>query len=565
MRQPFSRVFVTGTNVVLLSSLLMGCAVSEGARAGRARDPMGSPAAPAGVARPPAPEPVSQAEFAARRAALARELEDGVFVALGTPTPSHDYLPWAQSSSFRYLTGILEPDAALVMVKEGGRVDELLFVQPRDPAREVWEGRRLGPEGAAALTGIRALPRPELAAVLDSILGGAAAAPVGSTDGGVGRGEASERSDASGAADGSAGRPIRLYTLVPVPPGPRPLQPLSPEQQFLARIVADRPWLEVVPVGRKVLELRGEKSDAERSLIRAAVHITALAHRQAMAAIEPGMNEFELQALIEYTFRRNGAERPAFASIVGSGPNATTLHYNANDRYMGADDVVVIDIGASYGGYAADVTRTLPVRGRFSAEQRAIYEIVLAAQKAAEARVRPGVTWAELHEAANTVLADGLARLGLIDSPDATYVCSAAGRRCPQFRLFYMHGLGHGVGLDVHDPDGARNGALPVGSAFTIEPGLYIRADALDYLPDTEENRELRRRLGPAVRRYRDIGVRIEDVYFVTATGYERISAGVPREIDEIEALLAGPRLTRADRDPVVVEWYRTIGAGDPR
>ena len=248
MRQPFSRVFVTGTNVVLLSSLLMGCAVSEGARAGRARDPMGSPAAPAGVARPPAPEPVSQAEFAARRAALARELEDGVFVALGTPTPSHDYLPWAQSSSFRYLTGILEPDAALVMVKEGGRVDELLFVQPRDPAREVWEGRRLGPEGAAALTGIRALPRPELAAVLDSILGGAAAAPVGSTDGGAGRGEASERSDASGAADGSAGRPIRLYTLVPVPPGPRPLQPLSPEQQFLARIVADRPWLEVVPV-----------------------------------------------------------------------------------------------------------------------------------------------------------------------------------------------------------------------------------------------------------------------------------------------------------------------------
>ena len=128
-----------------------------------------------------------------------------------------------------------------------------------------------------------------------------------------------------------------------------------------------------------------------------------------------------------------------------------------------------------------------------------------------------------------------------------------------------MHGLGHGVGLDVHDPDGARNGALPVGARSRSSRGSTFRADALDYLPDTEENRELRRRLGPAVRRYRDIGVRIEDVYFVTATGYERISAGVPREIDEIEALLAGPRLTRADRDPVVVEWYRTIGAGDPR
>jgi len=190
----------------------------------------------------------------------------------------------------------------------------------------------------------------------------------------------------------------------------------------------------------------------------------------------------------------------------------------------------------------------------------AIYEIVLRAQKAAESRVRVGATWAELNRAAEREIANGLTALGLIESPEATYRCESArfGNQCPQYRLFYMHGLGHGIGLDVHDPDISytASGFQP-GSAFTIEPGVYVRADALDYLPDTPANRGLIERLRPVVQRYRNIGVRIEDNYIVSASGVERVSSGVPREIAEIEALMREPRLD-IGRQPELVEWYRT-------
>lgn len=505
-------------------ALLAGCAARETA-------PVAAPPATAAQLpawRPPegwAPGPIPRQEYAARRAALARELGDGVFVTLGALEPEHDYLSFAQTSSFRYLTGITEPGAALVLAKSGGRVDELVFVRPRDPAREVWEGHRLGTEGAQALTGAPARISDRLLPTLDSLL-------------------ATHRT---------------LYTLVPVPTGRERGRVLNPEQQILAQVVAPRPGVQVTPVGEVVERLRAAKSPAELELIRAAVYSTNLAHRQAQRAIEPGMNEFEVEGVIAYTFRRNGAERPAFASIVGSGPNSTTLHYNRNDRFMQAGDVVVMDVGASYRGYSADVTRTVPVSGRFSPEQRSIYETVLAAQKAAEARVRPGATWEELNEAANREIAEGLARLGLIDSPAATYLCESPrfGNRCPQFRLYFMHGLGHGVGLDVHDPDVSYFGPFREGSAFTIEPGIYVRADALDYLPDSPENRAMADRLRPAVERYTNTGVRIEDTYILTARGAERVSAGAPREIAEVEAMLATERTERRDRQPAVVESYR--------
>lgn len=273
------------------------------------------------------------------------------------------------------------------------------------------------------------------------------------------------------------------------------------------------------------------------------------------------MNEFEIHALIEATFRRYGAERPGFGSIVGSGPNSTTLHYRAADRYMQDGETLVMDIGASYNGYSADVTRTVPVNGRFTPEQRAIYEIVLNAQKAAEQQARVGSTLGRLNQTATRVIAQGLARLNLIESPDAVYDCRSGGSvgQCPQVSLFYMHGLGHGIGLDVHDPDASYGGGFAVGSAFTIEPGIYVRADVLNYLPDTARNRQLISRIRPAVQRYRNIGVRIEDDYFITAQGLERVSAGAPREIDEIEALMAMESGWNRERRPEMVEWYRGI------
>jgi Xaa-Pro aminopeptidase len=320
-----------------------------------AQDPWVPPAAPAPVGA------IQPAEHAARRAALAQTLEDGVFLAVGEPEPTADYLPFVQNSDFLYLTGVTEPAAALVMVKRGTDVREWLFVLPRNPSREIWEGYRLGAEGALRLTGIPSRPNTELAAVLDSLLAG--------------------------------GGP--LYTITAASQ-PRLGAPLGYPTQVLNLLVARHPGVRVVPVTRQLSSLRGRKSTAELDLLRRAVWITNIAHTEILRTIEPGLHEFEIQALLEYTFRRYGADRPSFASIVGSGPNSTTLHYNENDRLMRAGDVVVIDIGASYRGYAADVTRTLPVGGRFSPEQRSIYEVVLAAQKAAEELARPGATMGQL-------------------------------------------------------------------------------------------------------------------------------------------------------------------------
>jgi Xaa-Pro aminopeptidase len=476
-----------------------------------------------------APAPISREEFAQRRAALAALLEDGVLVVLGSEETEADYLPYAQNSNFRYLTGVTEPGAALVVAKHGDSVRETLFVLPRDPSREVWEGDRLGSERAQALTGIPARTVGALPALLDSLLG---ATP-------------------------------RLLTLSR-PPSSEPGAILTAQQQFLRNVQARNPGVQVANVTPALLGLRAVKSPAELAMLRRAIYITTLAHQEVVRAVEPGMNEFEIQALLEGTFRRHGAERPAFSSIVGSGPNATTLHYRAADRFMEAEDMVVVDIGASYQGYAADITRTYPVDGRFSPEQRDIYQIVLDAQKAAEAEARPGTSMPHISQVAAGVITSGLARLGLIESPEATYDCGTGGRvaQCPQYRLFYMHGLGHGIGLDVHDPDGGYalyGGAFRVGSAFTIEPGIYVRGDVLDYLPDTPANRRMMAAIRPATERYRHIGVRIEDDYFITETGVERVSEGAPREIAEIEALMAEESLWNRQRRPAVVEWYRGV------
>jgi Xaa-Pro aminopeptidase len=313
----------------------------------------------------------------------------------------------------------------------------------------------------------------------------------------------------------------------------------------------------VQDVTATVAQLRGTKSAAEIALIRRAVDVTVAAHREAMAAAEPGMNEFELQALVEYTFRRNGADRPSFATIIGSGPNATTLHYNADDRFMAAGDVVVMDIGASYAGYAADVTRTIPVSGAFTPAQREIYQLVRDAQSAAERAARVGGPAQAMTDAAGAVIAAGLARLGLIEAPEATYDCGTGGE-CAQWRLYWMHGLGHGIGLDVHDPDQYyRTGTLAQGSAFTIEPGVYVRENLLEILPDTPRNRALIAKIRPAVERYKNVGVRIEDDYVVTASGVEWISRA-PRELAEVEAAMRGSYAGPARRDPAVVERYRS-------
>jgi len=467
---------------------------------------------------------ITQAEYASRRAALAAVLGDGVLVALGSPEPSEDYMPFFQSSQFRYLTGFKEPDAALVLYIKGGKlVGQHLFVQPSDPSREMWTGRRIGIPGARQSMSLDARPHATLSRFLDSLLarsGMTTLHVVGEFDSG--------------------------HTV------------LTADDQFVRAIASKRPNITVKSANGAVHQLRRVKTSAELDLIRKAVAISVDAHREAMRSMERGQNEFETQAIIEYTFRRNGAERPSFSTIVGSGPNSTTLHYNADDRFYGDNDVVVMDIGASYGGYAADVTRTIPVAGTFSAEQRAVYQIVRDAQASAERQAKLNGPARVLSDSASATIAAGLARLGLIEDARATYDCDeAASRQCPQLMLYYYHGLGHGIGLDVHDPGAATGaGTLVPGTAFTIEPGIYVRENLLQVIPRTPRNVAVIEKIRPAVERYRNIGIRIEDDYLITDRGLEWISRA-PREISEIEALMREPWTGPAPRDRAKVEWYR--------
>jgi Xaa-Pro aminopeptidase len=281
--------------------------------------------------------------------------------------------------------------------------------------------------------------------------------------------------------------------------------------------------------------------------------------------IEPGVNEFEVQSLIEYNFRRNGADRPSFSTIVGSGPNSTTLHYNADDRFIDQNDVIVMDIGASYRGYAADVTRTVPASGKFSPIQRDIYTAVRTAQAAGEQAGKVNGSGREMSDAANASLDQSLSKLGLIEQPGATYDCDpGSARQCTQRSLYYMHSLGHGIGLDVHDPGASSsNGTLVPGSAFTIEPGVYVRSNLLDIIPNTPKNQAMSAKIRPAVQKYANIGVRIEDDYIVTPTGIEWISRA-PREIDEVEAMMKEKWTGPSPRDASTVEAYRSTGRRVP-
>ena len=462
---------------------------------------------------------IAPAEYAARRNALLDRLGDGIVLALGSREPARDYEAFNQNPDFTYLAGVKEPGAALVLVRRGESRTGMLFVEPKDPATEVWSGLRLGATGASRLTGLPARDVEQLGGVLDSLL--------------------------------ALGLPLRVAGELEGAQGA-----LTPHQQFVAALRARRPQARIEPAARALQPLRGKKSPAELDLIRKAVQITVQAHREVARALEPGQNEFEMQALIEYTFRRNGADRPSFATIVGSGPNSTVLHYNANDRFMQAGEVVVMDIGASYRGYAADVTRTYPVNGRFTPAQREIYQIVRDAQAAAERNARPGLPAQAMSDSATAVIAAGLARLGLVESANAMYECGN-GQECPQHSLYYMHGLGHGIGLEVHDPEQFYfSGVIAEGSAFTLEPGIYVRAHLLEVIPDTPRNRVVRQRLAAAVQKYANIGIRIEDDYVVTAQGLEWLSKA-PRELAEVEALMQQPFAGPAPRDPAMVEWYR--------
>jgi len=394
---------------------------------------------------------------------------------------------YRQNSDFYYLTGFDEPES-IAVISPSKEHKYTLFVRPRDPVKEQWEGHRAGVEGARNTHGAdAAYPIEEFQSKLGELLTGATKLyyPIGAGD---------TELDA------------RIIKEIAV------LRALGRQG-----IVAPQA---IVDVGVVLHEIRLIKNDVEIQIMQRAADIAAEAHIEAMKQTRPGMNEYEIEALIEYLFRKNGASAPAYNSIIGGGVNATILHYVCNDAPLHDGDLLLLDAGAEYKGYASDITRTFPVNGRFTQPQRDIYDLVLETEISCVNRARPGISLEELKTHSIELLTEGMVRLGLLQGDVKKLIEEG------KYKQFYMHGIGHYLGMDVHDVglyhmnDEPRK--LEAGMIVTIEPGLYI-APNTENVPD----------------KYLGIGVRIEDDVLITADGNRVLTSKVPKQAEEIEALMA--------------------------
>jgi Xaa-Pro aminopeptidase len=394
--------------------------------------------------------------------------------------------PFRQDSDFFYLTGFNEPDALLVLAPQHSEHRAVLFLRERDRAAEIWDGKRLGVERAQEALGVdAAYPIAELAQRLPDYLKGASSLHYA-----MGVDPATDRivADALEAARTQARRKGRAPQAI-----------VEPSLVLGA--------------------MRLIKSDDEIAILRRAAQITRAGFEAGMRATRPGTFEFEIQAIVEGEYRRAGAQSMAYESIVASGDNATVLHYVDNRDRLEAGALLLIDSGCELDCYATDVTRTWPIDGRFSPEQRALYEIVLATQEAAIAQVRPGVRRNVFHDTAIRTITEGLIEVGLLSGSVDENI------ERETYRDYYMHGTGHWLGLDVHDAGTYRDAddepvPLSPGMVTTIEPGLYV-------------HRDLR-----CDERFKGIGIRIEDDLLVTADGNENLTAAIPKTIEELEKIV---------------------------
>jgi len=427
------------------------------------------------------------AMLAARRERIMAAMGGGVMLLAAAPERPRttDVLyPFRQDSDFDYATGFTEPEAVCVLAPDAPE-RYLLFVRPHDPERAIWVGPRAGIEGAVERHGAdHAHPLDDLERVLGPLL------------------EKSAFVYHSMMRDDPLAQ--RLLAIIRSAQAGRPRSGTGPS--------TIRDPAEILH------EMRLRKEPGELDRMRRAIAIACEAHREAMRAAQPGVTEYELEALVDYTFRRRGATGPAYPSIIASGPNATILHYVENDRVLGDNELLLIDAGAEHAGYCADVTRTFPTGRRYTPGQRTLYDAVLAAQLAAIDTIRPGATLEDAHRAALRVLVDALLAEHLLDGSHDEIVEKGL------YRRFYMHRTSHWLGRDVHDVGNYAVGGAPrplePGMVLTVEPGLYVSPDADDV---------------PVA--LRGIGIRIEDDVLVTETGHEVLSAAAPKQVAEIEAL----------------------------
>ena len=434
---------------------------------------------------------IPKAEYARRRKALMAEMEPNSIAILPAAPMyirnrdvEHVY---RQDSDFQYLSGFPEPEAVIALIPGREHGEYVLFCRERDPARELWDGLRAGQDGAVAEYGADdAFPIGDIDDILPGLIEGRS----------------------------------RVYYAI------------GSNQEFDHRLMewintirskarqGAQPPNEFVALDHLLHDLRLYKSANEVKVMRAAAEISARAHVRAMQASRAGLYEYHLEAELDYEFRKGGAKMPAYGSIVAAGKNACILHYRENDAVLKDGDLVLIDAGCEIDCYASDITRTFPVSGRFSAEQKAIYELVLAANEEAFKHIAPGKHWNEAHEATVRVITAGLVDLGLLQGDVEDLIASEA------YKPFYMHRAGHWLGMDVHDVGDYKVGGewrvLEPGMAMTVEPGIYIAADNQD-----------------VAKKWRGIGVRIEDDVVVTRTGCEILTGGVPKTVAEIEALMS--------------------------
>lgn len=430
-------------------------------------------------------------EFARRRQALMNDMQANSIAIIPSASEvvrNHDVnYPFRQDSNFYYLTGFDEPDAVAVLIPGREHGEYVLFCRDKDPTRELWDGYRAGPEGACANYNANdAFPINDIDDILPGLLEGRDSVYYA-----MGRHEDFD------------------------------LQVMAWVNSIRANIRSGaQPPGEFINLDHLLHDLRLYKSDAEAKIMQEAGIISARAHKRAMQYCRPGIYEYQLEAEIQHEFAMAGARLPAYSSIVGGGDNACILHYVENNQLLKDGDLVLIDAGCELDYYAADITRTFPVNGKFSAEQKAIYTIVLEAQLAAIALAKPGNTWNQPHDATVEVITQGLLDLGLLKGELTTLIEEQA------YRDFYMHRAGHWLGMDVHDVGDYKVAGqwrvLEEGMTLTIEPGIYIS-------PNNTQVDE----------KWRGIGIRIEDNVLITRNGNRILTNDVPKTVEAIEALMA--------------------------
>jgi len=511
---------------------------------------------------PPAPvfdEKARQTELAARRARVGQAMGQNSVLILFSTEPrvyANDVeYEYRQENNLYYLTNLKQKGATLVLTPGNAVLPEILFLPRRNPAAETWTGHMYSPAEASQISGVKEIweagefkpflealrnrqpyrPAPEkILLSVNSPTGGSREASGNGGDGGAVSSGGGNGANQAGSSWGfekvfaaAAKNDGEIYLLVP---GRGESQEYRQEQAFASEWAKSGTGYSIKNATPIFAELRLRKSPYELALLQHAIDITTEAHERAWLAAGSAAWEYEVDAQVAYTFKLRNADHWGYPSIVGCGPNATTLHYEESQGQVKPGELLLMDVGAEYDHYSADVTRTFPVNGKFSPEQAAIYQIVYDAQEAAGRASRPGATISDVHRASLEVIKDGLLKLGLITD-----------RNSEQYRTWFMHGTSHWLGMNVHDV-GNYGTKLEPGMVFTNEPGIYIRPDALDTLPNTPQNQKFIAAVRPAFEKYKNIGVRIEDDLLVTSGEVKWMTEALPRKMSEIEDFIARGR-----------------------